>query len=78
MWIRANIHIPKGKAHQQKGGQRDDKVHSDLYERQADGFRNRIDFYNWICENRLGKTYGKVKEITCSPYGKESEGGKKK
>ena len=44
----------------------------------ADGFRNRIDFYNWICENRLGKTYGKVKEITCSPYGKESEGGKKK
>ena len=44
----------------------------------ADGFRNRIDFYNWICENRLGKTYGKVKEITCSPYGKESEGGKKR
>ena len=27
----------------------------------ADGFKNRIDFYNWICENRLGKTYGKVK-----------------
>ena len=33
-------------------------------------YDNRIDFYNWICENRLGKTYGRVKEITCSPFGK--------
>jgi hypothetical protein len=35
----------------------------------ADGFRNRLDFYNWICENRLGKTYGSLMEITCRPYG---------
>lgn len=32
----------------------------------ADGFRNRLDFYNWICMNRLGKLYGKVKVITCT------------
>lgn len=35
----------------------------------ADGFRNRLDFYNWLCENHFGKTYGRVMEITCSPYG---------
>lgn len=28
-------------------------------------FRNRLAFMNWICENRLGKTYGKLIEITC-------------
>lgn len=31
----------------------------------ADGFRNRLDVYNYICLNRLGKKYGKVEEITC-------------
>lgn len=30
--------------------------------------RNRLDFYNWICMNRLGKKYGKVVEITCKPW----------
>ncbi len=34
----------------------------------ADGLRNRLDFYNWICKNRLGKIYGSLKEITCRPY----------
>lgn len=29
-------------------------------------FKNRLDFYNWICRNRLGKIYGKLIEITCS------------
>ena len=29
-------------------------------------FKNRLDFYNWICKNRLGKTYGSLVEITCS------------
>lgn len=33
----------------------------------ADGFKNRLDFYNWICENRFGKAYGKLTEITCRP-----------
>ena len=31
-----------------------------------DGFKNRLDFYNWICVNRLGKKYGKLVEITCT------------
>ena len=35
----------------------------------ADGFKNRLDFYNWICENRLGKIYGSLMGITCRPYG---------
>lgn len=34
----------------------------------SEDFKNRLDFYNWICENRLGKVYGKVIEITCSVY----------
>jgi hypothetical protein len=29
-------------------------------------FRNRLDFLNWICANRLGKAYGGLVEITCS------------
>lgn len=28
-------------------------------------FKNRLDFYNWICENRLGKIYGSLVGITC-------------
>lgn len=35
---------------------------------EEDGFRNRLDFYNWICINRLGKKYGRLVEITCSAY----------
>ena len=26
-------------------------------------FKNRLDFYNWICENKLGKIYGSLQEI---------------
>lgn len=32
-----------------------------------DGIRNRLDLYNWICRNQLGKKYGKLIEITCRP-----------
>lgn len=28
-------------------------------------YKNRIDFYNDICNARLGKKYGKLIEITC-------------
>lgn len=28
-----------------------------------DSFRNRLDFYNWICRNRLGKKHGKLLQI---------------
>lgn len=28
-----------------------------------DGSRNRLDFYNWICRNRLGKKHGKLLQI---------------
>lgn len=29
-------------------------------------FKNRLDFYNWICLNQLGKKYGKLLKIDCS------------
>lgn len=28
-------------------------------------FKNRLDFYNWICMNRLGLKYGKLLRIDC-------------
>lgn len=31
-------------------------------------FKNRLDFYNWICKNRLGKKHGKLIEITANAY----------
>lgn len=34
----------------------------------SEEFKNRLDFYNWICKNQLGKKYGKLQEITCRPY----------
>lgn len=34
--------------------------------RTSEQFRNRLDFYNWICVNRLGRKHGKLLEITCS------------
>lgn len=30
--------------------------------------KNRLAFYNWICENRLGKKYGKLVEIREQPW----------
>lgn len=36
----------------------------------ADGFRNRLDFYNWICLNRIGQGWGDLVEITCRPTAK--------
>jgi len=33
----------------------------------SDDFKHRLDFYNWICLNRLGKGHGGLKEITCRP-----------
>ena len=32
----------------------------------SEEFKNRLEFVNWICTNRLGKTYGKLIEITCT------------
>lgn len=29
-----------------------------------EGFRHRLDVYNWICKNALGKKYGRLIEIT--------------
>lgn len=34
-------------------------------------FKNRLDFYNWICINKLGKKYGKLESIECAPYGRD-------
>ena len=34
--------------------------------RTSEQFKNRVDFMNWICKNRLGKTYGKLIEIRCT------------
>ena len=34
-----------------------------------EGFRNRLDVYNWICQNRLGKKYGNLQEITVRTIG---------
>ena len=30
-------------------------------------YKNRLDFYNSICINRLGRKYGNLIEITCRP-----------
>ena len=35
--------------------------------------KNRLDFYNWICRNRLGKIYGELESITAAPIGKNTE-----
>ncbi|MCI6649110.1 MAG: hypothetical protein MSH24_06230 [Lachnospiraceae bacterium] len=29
----------------------------------SEEFASRLDFYNWVCMNRLGKKYGKLIEI---------------
>jgi hypothetical protein len=34
----------------------------------SNDFKNRLDFYNWICQNRLGRKYGKLIEIKSSIY----------
>lgn len=34
-------------------------------ERSEKEFKNRLDFYNWICKNRLGRIYGSLEQITC-------------
>lgn len=34
----------------------------------ANGLKNRLDFYNWIIEQGLGKKNGKVVKIICKPY----------
>ena len=34
----------------------------------SEDFKNRLDFANWICLNRLGKIYGKLIEITATAY----------
>ena len=34
----------------------------------SEEFKNRLDFYNWICRNRLGKGHGEVIEIRATPF----------
>lgn len=34
----------------------------------GEDFKNRLDFYNWICKNRLGKVYGKLIEIVAEVF----------
>jgi hypothetical protein len=34
----------------------------------SNDFKNRLDFLNWICKERMGKRYGRLVEITCTPY----------
>ena len=34
--------------------------------RTSEQFNSRVEFMNWICENRLGKIYGKLIEIRCT------------
>lgn len=33
-----------------------------------DGFRNRLDVVSYICKHRLGKWFGKIVEITVTPF----------
>ena len=30
-------------------------------------YNSRLDFYNYICRERLGRKYGSLIEITCRP-----------
>lgn len=41
----------------------------DGYEITASSFEfdNRLGFYNWICQNRIGKKHGELLSITCRP-----------
>lgn len=32
-----------------------------------EGIESRLDFYNWICRNKIGKENGKLIEIRCTP-----------
>lgn len=34
--------------------------------RTSEQLNSRVEFMNWICENRLGKIYGKLIEIRCT------------
>lgn len=36
---------------------------TEITKTERDGFRNRLDFYNWICRNELGKKHGKLQTI---------------
>lgn len=32
-----------------------------------EGFRNRLDVYNWICKNELGEKHGALQAIEARP-----------
>ena len=34
----------------------------------SEEFKSRLDFYNWICRNALGKGHKGLIEITATPY----------
>lgn len=40
---------------------------TEITKTERDGFRNRLDFYNWICRNQLGKKHGKLQTIEARP-----------
>ena len=40
---------------------------TEITKTERDGFRNRLDFYNWICRNQLGKKHGKPQAIEARP-----------
>lgn len=34
----------------------------------SENFKNRLEFYNWICRERLGAKYGRLEEINAKIY----------
>lgn len=36
---------------------------TEITKTERDGFRNRLDFYNWICRKELGKKHGELQAI---------------
>lgn len=34
----------------------------------SEDFKNRLEFFNWICTERLGTKYGRLIEINAAPY----------
>lgn len=41
--------------------------------RTSEQLNSRVEFMNWICENRLGKIYGKLIEIRCTVMMKQKK-----
>ena len=37
----------------------------------SEEFKNRLDFYNWICKSKIGANHGGLVKIEARPYGKK-------